>query len=221
MKTTVKKRTMLPVCATLAAGFLAYAGCVTEETSQDRFSGERVEIPVCETAKQPAVKAAAKPVKPAPKTAGKPEKQAKVKAVNSARDLTLSVTTSPTTSNVTLTKSLALAAGVKVQEQLRSRGYRVLAAGGKAVKLNFSLQEYRPYKDEKLDWRTYIATADIEVPAEKGAVARNTFVVDGRTLEGKLYYIQESAALAPVQNELLKQIETWLASVLKDAPKAK
>ena len=186
----------LMTCVALAAGLMFCSGCKTLTGDPDRLKGDRVEIPI-------------------------PEAETTAQGPFVSRDITLAVMTDPGTTNVALTTTMAQTVGLQLQERLRSRGHRILQSGGALLELRVSLREFRPYpKDEELTWRAYVATADVQVPVAGEKTQRRTFVVDGQQLKGKKLFIQESAALSPVQAELLMQVDQWLAGVLKSAPTA-
>ena len=186
----------LMTCAALAAGLMFCSGCKTLTGDTDRLKGDHVEIPI-------------------------PVTETTALGPFVSRDVTLAVMTDPATTNAALTKAMAQSMGMQLQERLRSRGHRILQSGGALVEMCISLREFRPYpKDKELTWRAYVATADVQVPVAGGKTQRGTFVVDGQQLKGKKLFIQESAALSPVQAELLMQVDQWLAGVLKSAPTA-
>lgn len=184
----------LMTCAALAAGLMFCSGCKTLTGDTDRLKGDHVEIPI-------------------------PVTETAALGPFVSRDVTLAVMTDPATTNAALTTTMAQTMGLQLQERLRSRGHRILQSGGALLELRVSLREFRPYpKDEELTWRSYMATADVQVPVVGGKTQRRTFAVDGQQLKGKRFHIQESAALTPVQAELLTQIDAWLTGVLKSAP---
>ena len=184
----------LMTCVALAAGLMFCSGCKTLTGDPDRLKGDRVEIPI-------------------------PEAETTAQGPFVSRDITLAVMSDPGTTNVALTTTMAQTVGLQLQERLRSRGHRILQSGGALLELRVSLREFRPYpKDKELAWRAYMATADVQVPVVGGKTQRRTFVVDGQQQKGKKFHILESAALMPVQTELMTQIDAWLTGVLKSAP---
>lgn len=185
----------LMTCAALAAGLMFCSGCKTLTDDTDRLKGDHVEIPI-------------------------PVTETTALGPFVSQDVTLAVMIDPGTTNAALTTAMAQTMGMQLQERLRSRGHRILQSGGGALlELRVSLREFRPYpKDKELAWRAYMATADVQVPVVGGKTQRRTFVVDGQQQKGKKFHILESAALMPVQTELMTQIDAWLTGVLKSAP---
>jgi len=181
----------MSACAALAAGLLVGTGCATD--SRNHLDGNRVDIS---------------------------ENDQAVLGPFVSRDVSLVVLTGPKTTDQKLTERVAQTMGSQLKNRLRARGHRVLPTGGALVEFRVSLKEYRPYKDKALSWRAYEVTADVQVPVAGGAVQRWTFNVDGRNLGKKKYYIDENAALAPVQDELMKQVDEWISAVLSSAPAA-
>lgn len=132
-----------------------------------------------------------------------------------SHDVTLDVRSVSAPTNSVSSHRLTQRMFLTLQEQFRSRGLRVMPSGGTHVELNVSLQKIMLYDDPELTWHTYVVMSDARVTTKDKPEEKCSFVVDGRELEGRRYSVLEREALAPVEAELMKQIDAWLSAVLK------